>query len=1154
MRLLGFPHRFDPRNAHWVIATVPDPLHTRMSMETDRYLDAIQHAAFDSGYELATQWLPWTVKAADSRGSADTETQEPVDWEKFPGLLVFRPHFLPYLHNIDDLLFVFVVGETPTAGINGFQFRWARGAISALDAGHARDVYIAGPNFSGSFLSLANLLESSAGTDHIEMRAGSVTNSEYARAMLIHLESKGFHIGPREDRSPSITFHGSTLPSVSFRLHFMELARRLDLRPEEVAEITEDETGFSFIAPEPSQTKPRKPQPTDDEERQAETVIYRYPRDIAQLRNTYNDQSFSTAEPDQKSTQPVDFSLKDTQAGEDAFPIFSTAHTPLSQNAILQQIADRLRHTSVRLVSLSATNVFDTLFLANVLARNCPDIRVVLPSADLLFAQQASHGLLSGVLAISPFPLFAAGSEIMQRGNPPDRSSDLTTFATSDQIGEFNAVFDLLEPFATRQREGYRQKYGPSVNGEFASAWLLVLSSRGWMPVDLLGQENRTLEVNRHSVDWFDARQRPAVPQTALAALLRIGSGWIALCLAVCAFSLAFVDRLIYLLLRPHRRVWSVLCLTDLKKQVTTEDEARILRNRYFCMVSCFVSLAAINGFLLCPMLVFAINKGQAITVHPGAGFVLLLGLSSACALSFLVAAALSVVAAPRSVAAIGLRLLVVFLGLAGLWTWWTCCDNGVTGYMLCFRTFSLSSPVSPIWPLLLIGFGLFAASYFHLRRFTWGDRRRPFLNTSIFDLPLSDAFHHLKDQLDLTLTSIASGRGGVSHYLIVVTALIVVVVGWWCLPARTLGSFEPRVFSVLLRSMVGPLAFCTLLTFFYFTRSWMLLRAFLVNLNSVVLGRYFVRVPEFGGGAGPVWIRGVQLMSLGTAVNSCVALHNLEILQHTPGKYTSSYFSKLRSFLAEDDGKTTRRDFIEQYEQFRQTADQISIQLSTDVLRKYWQYNELPLVGSGCGEPDSNNSETTASAAEKSLPGLTAGKTMALQAMTAAVGSVRTVYVESQVTEGEFEEASPQPAADLPPTEAEYRQAATYVALHYSAYIGYALHQLQNLLVGCVASFVLLVLALNSFSFQAPQALFHFLTAALIIGGVAILAAFAQMERDPILSRLSGTTEGELGKDFFLRALAYGAIPVFTVLSTEFPSLSRYIADWIQPVSAALQ
>jgi hypothetical protein len=346
-------------------------------------------------------------------------------------------------------------------------------------------------------------------------------------------------------------------------------------------------------------------------------------------------------------------------------------------------------------------------------------------------------------------------------------------------------------------------------------------------------------------------------------------------------------------------------------------------------------------------------------------------------------------------------------------------------------------------------------------------------------------------------------------------------------------------------------LAFFTLLTLLRFAWCWSLFRAFLANLNSVVLGRYFARIPEFGGGGGPVWIREVKLMSLATAINSCIALHNLEIVQNTPGAYTTKYIGELQRFLSPATGTGSRLDFIRAYEQFRITASDIATTLGREILRKYWLTNELPFVGASASE---SNGEPTAkkmeAAKEDKLMAVASSNRVELKTLTAAVGKMQSFFLESHTSPAQ----TVQTAEEEAPSAAAYECASKYVALHYSAYIGYVLHQLQNLLLCCVISFVVLVLALNSFSFQSPQAIFYLVSIGLVVGGCIVLAAFAQMERDPILSRLSGTPEGELGKDFYVRALTYGALPVLTVLSTQFPAIARYVTTWAQPVSAALR
>ena len=306
----------DPQERTTLIATIPDPIHTRMSLQTDRYLNALQQAAFRVGWELATQWLPWTAKAVQISAAAPGSNVPNLDLEKMPGLIVFRRHFVsPLLEN--KCLLVFIVGETPTAGINGFQFEAAVRSIAKLHPSDARPIGILGPTFSGSFLSLTKLIRGDSDGHAYDIRAGSVSNSVYAQNMLVGLDvrSKG------------------DIPRLHFTQRFLrqplqKLANDQGYRSDRLAELVEDESGFSFSG----LTKhPRRDTP--------DITIYRYPRDIAQLRNAYSDIAFSPSQkPGAAPSQALEFSLKDTQSGENTFPMFSTSHTPVSQNAVLEQI------------------------------------------------------------------------------------------------------------------------------------------------------------------------------------------------------------------------------------------------------------------------------------------------------------------------------------------------------------------------------------------------------------------------------------------------------------------------------------------------------------------------------------------------------------------------------------------------------------------------------------------------------------------------------------------------------------------------------------------------------------------------------------------------------------------------------------------------
>src|SRR3954452_12464621 len=74
----------------FIIATIPDPLHTRLALSTDTSINAVKQGAFDSHWEFATQWLPWRENSTGGRESADGESSDGGEREKQPGLMVFR--------------------------------------------------------------------------------------------------------------------------------------------------------------------------------------------------------------------------------------------------------------------------------------------------------------------------------------------------------------------------------------------------------------------------------------------------------------------------------------------------------------------------------------------------------------------------------------------------------------------------------------------------------------------------------------------------------------------------------------------------------------------------------------------------------------------------------------------------------------------------------------------------------------------------------------------------------------------------------------------------------------------------------------------------------------------------------------------------------
>jgi len=411
---------------NFVIATVPDPLHTHLSLLFDRFAEAIQQGAMDEGYEYDSSWLPWDT---DEPSLALLKDQDDADERKSkrenqPGILVFRgtkPDASPY----SRALIVFIVGEESTRGIHRAQFQNAVAWIQALQQpGDKRaSVAILGPAFSGSFPSLTDLLAKTSGMDKLNGGAGF-----------------SIYSGSASGRAAGEAFAKAS--GVEFRSFVRDDSTALDLvcryfggspaTPlERVAILSEDETAYGSIVARKSFALPGAEKQAStkkaDQDRAAPVISVRsevcqgatniyYPRDISTLRAAYQTQSmFSSAQAQlnqdaQRKSLPTD--LADTgKQMHDTVRTYAGNQTPLSQEAELLGIVDVLRAHRAQYVILRSSNTLDPLFLANFLRRDYPEARVVIMNSDLLFQRGQDAMALSGVMTLSTYPLFSWARE-----------------------------------------------------------------------------------------------------------------------------------------------------------------------------------------------------------------------------------------------------------------------------------------------------------------------------------------------------------------------------------------------------------------------------------------------------------------------------------------------------------------------------------------------------------------------------------------------------------------------------------------------------------------------------------------------------------------------------------------------------------------------
>jgi membrane protease YdiL (CAAX protease family) len=102
----------------------------------------------------------------------------------------------------------------------------------------------------------------------------------------------------------------------------------------------------------------------------------------------------------------------------------------------------------------------------------------------------------------------------------------------------------------------------------------------------------------------------------------------------------------------------------------------------------------------------------------------------------------------------------------------------------------------------------------------------------------------------------------------------------------------------------------------------------------------------------------------------------------------------------------------------------------------------------------------------------------------------------------------------------------------------------------------LLLVLGIHaSYPFQLNRRLEGFLWTDVAVGVAAVLFVFVRMERDEVLSNIRSSTPGQIkwDRDFIVKLIVYGLIPVAGLFAAEFPEVGGTVLGWIQPLQKAL-
>ena len=1238
----GLPDSSPNHKIKTVIALVPDPVRTNMSLQFDRTIDALMAAAGDNGYVSSYYWIPWKPHALEGKSSSEggePSTGEASRTEHEPGLIIFKhvpsPSGETSITDAGDefakVIYLFLTGESPTTGIDGSQIQKAFQYEDEL-ATPGSPVAVIGPTYSGSAASLRQAIETMLArhrTTEGTAQSVSVNGSTSTRLAVYQLNSAGTsqHCVGQPITYQSFAYDGKY---VEQRLLALLSSSTASAQPR-VAFLVEEGTAFGNAAlNSASNKKPDSPKPfsscpaSSDPDPQPDALrtpalTIRFPRDISLLRNAHAEQIGAEGkDPQGAAPSPfLRFSLKDSNA-HDSVPHLSADNTPISQEAQLMAIARQLQRYGSQYIVISATSILDQLFLAQFLHRACPDARLMFSTGDLLFEREVDNVPFIGSTTFTPYPLMGAGPSVTDGPRRVFSDSGIQAYYNAASYSIYHALGPedpIGSPLA-----GYRMNL--LSNSSRPPVWVTAIGSDGYYPLGIAGQTATGISQILPSIPPKISPSASPAPRSIQDRYFRwLRSGfpiapgrlWCFLCVLV---ALLCISQCMLLLGADY---WSPLT-RELAVEQNNQPRRRatyihIASSMLFCMafVLAFPPFPTFRFFQPDPAAIFcsmsALLAGTAAVVITFWKTRLYIGWKTITE-GKPPGKILRVHHSFQHNAYFSLNMIawITLLAVPVLWTYLCCTDQGIllspktsfVGLFFSFRCVHPGSGVSPIVPVLLLLFSWYLWAVFQTLRLRFSECSRPVLPSTL-ELGTPYPFYVSDDVLSESegtrnpcryrnitcllitrevwrrfisdvLKKRSSGLSGpkerdrfeAQSYAALDGGLVAVYFIGFVLfaifvPVRSLDVFFwnlkgfPTPYEFLVTALFFPLLVVALTGWLRMILVWgALKRGLLERLENLPIRFAFDRLKAVGwmtmlrqGGMSE------QMRDMARSTESIRQMVNDPIL----GKFIRDETSK-RTFatVASSPGdappdnllQSIHKDLTHNIEALRahMSGAPPPADLPIDAVDQCHQQNDVPGLGH-------RNNVILTHAIENNFAKFSE---VLLEYVLVPSWKKRSGLVLSREDEGAPGKAPPRDVseeADQGSGRGEpgyIRAAEEFVAIRYLSLIRAVLINLRYLMVFVSLSFVLAIVAWNSYPFQPRQLIDWVFTGMLAVLGAGIILVFAQMHRDPLLSRITHTEADALGAEFYIRIVTFGAVPIITWLAYQFPDVGSTIFKFLQP------
>jgi hypothetical protein len=828
-------------------------------------------------------------------------------------------------------------------------------------------------------------------------------------------------------------------------------------------------------------------------------LFLNFPREISKLRNAYGAETGSGAQAASANPQTdLQMSWQDSEATQgDDVQTYGRTQTPLSQETVLSTLSITLRTQGIKALGILATDPMDEAFLIHSIKQSSPDVRLFLRDPDLLYLRTPDVASLNGTLLVSDNPLIPQNQFWSQ---PVADQKRQITFPSGNEESQYNAFVLLLEkaklaPNKKMKLLEWCWPAGIDADGDSQQCgtsrplWLATIGTASHYPITILNYQ----EVDKSTLALHSLNL--GKPQYAPLALW----GLIAMLGILHVVGLKF-NQAVPSALRPD------FDLTDKSATVT------------LVKISCHlmaIPTIALAQIILGSSYLFFYRSGWRYTLFT-------------CAVVGVTLFLLGTVVwrlfpklrrlqrqqkqlAARDEGANIIKVDVLFPGTviaasgiiaAGVIWLAVTMQYRFENAFLHFRDLNLTSGVAVALPIASVLMVMYFGIWAYLRRLSYWEHRY----VEMCDLKLDPVIRRDLSEdvtaIDKCLLGPLENRNWMIAFGLTLAACVLTFRPW-----ATLDIIEPFRVWLFVLVFLGLALAILWLNWFRFINIWVHLRNVLEHLESLPMRTAFERLPRE---------KSLPILQWGEARNTFLLRQVLD---------------RLRA-LASADGSEQNVRLLAQFES------------KMDAFMKYGvveaEIVEYRNVVGGAPRPILH----TFSKSRKDLLLGARGE------MTNVIDVLSTRLLEEYWRRGcsaTKEDQKPQPV-DL-----KFVLAEDIVALPFYAYIRRVLNELRNILFFLGIAVSLLFAALHTYAFRADQAIDWWFFGLFTFLGGGIVFIIAQMERNALLSRLSDSTPGELGRGFYVQLLKYGTIPFLTIFGSQVPSISNLVLKWVQPALEAL-